>query len=160
MHNVTVQTPNLRFAESIWLCHVLWCHSVPARAIAGLLRVSQMWTKGPCLLLPGCRSWVEHKCQRGTSQPDVSEPGIPNKQFLPGTVRANDALGKQKISSEFVPNDFQAEKGGMHRRKDRLKVGKDPCLTLAWWERCSREVKRVVVLAHKIQLYLQATSVP
>lgn len=113
-----------------------------------------MWTKGLSLLLPRCRSWAEHVPQSEMSHQDVSEPGILNKQrFFSGTVRANDGLDKQNISSEFVPNDFQAKKGGTCR-KNRLKVGEDPCLTLALWERCSCEVMPVAVLGHEIQTYL------
>lgn len=54
-----------------------------------------------------------------------------NKQILSRTVRANDVLDKHNICSEFVPNNFQVKKEGTCRRKNGLKGGEDPCLTLA-----------------------------
>lgn len=77
-----------------------------------------------------------------------------NKQFLSGTVRANDALDKRNIFSEFVTNNFQAKKGGTHRKKNRLKVGEGTRLTLVLWKGRSCEFTHVVVLGHKIQIYL------
>ncbi|PKU40589.1 hypothetical protein llap_9108 [Limosa lapponica baueri] len=47
-------------------------------------------------------------------------------ELLFGTVGANDALDKQKISSEFVPNNFRAKKEGTSRKKNRLEGRQRP----------------------------------